>query len=178
MTDIPCFMDRGNADIAAGSTLGLQLHFCTRHIVDNVKKNFKGRLTAGLDWQLYKIQRSKCEKHYESQLVEFGANNKDIGSYFRQIPSANWVRYPLLDPNMLYGWRTTNFVESANGRAIPARELHPSGFFIHYMESIMETKFERWDEAQAWIAEGKVITKYAADEYEVERKIQDFCLCR
>ncbi|KAE8901105.1 hypothetical protein PF005_g29806 [Phytophthora fragariae] len=46
MTDVPFFMDRGKAGIAAGSTLGLQLHFCTRHISGNVKRNFKGRLTA------------------------------------------------------------------------------------------------------------------------------------
>ncbi|KAE8992375.1 hypothetical protein PR001_g20960 [Phytophthora rubi] len=62
MTDVPFFMDRGKAGIAAGSTLGLQLHFCTRHIIDNVKKNFKGRLTADLEKKLYQIQRSKCVK--------------------------------------------------------------------------------------------------------------------
>jgi hypothetical protein len=60
---------------------------------------------------------------------------------------------------------TTSFVDSENGRALPARELQPSAFFMHYMESFMERALERWNEARAWFSEGKVISGYAEEEY-------------
>ncbi|OWZ16216.1 hypothetical protein PHMEG_00010016 [Phytophthora megakarya] len=36
LSGTPVFMDYGKAGISAGATLGLQLHFCTRHFDVNV----------------------------------------------------------------------------------------------------------------------------------------------
>ncbi|KAE9039193.1 hypothetical protein PR001_g7613, partial [Phytophthora rubi] len=138
---IPFFMDRGKAGIAAATTFGLQLHFCTRHIAGNMTKKFKALFTPDLQKRLYKIQQSKSAEEFESRLLAFGINNSEMEAYVRNIVPANWALYPYVDTIKLYKWRTTNFVESENGRALPARELFPSEFFSHFMESFMATKY-------------------------------------
>ncbi|OWZ18373.1 hypothetical protein PHMEG_0007544 [Phytophthora megakarya] len=51
----PVFMDRGKTGISAGATIGLQLHFCTRHIAGNIKRKFKDKFTSDLECRLYEI---------------------------------------------------------------------------------------------------------------------------
>ncbi|ETP39800.1 hypothetical protein F442_12766 [Phytophthora nicotianae P10297] len=87
-------------------------------------------------------------------------------SYVRNISPANWVLYRHVDINKPYKWRTTNSVESENGRALLARELNPSEFFTHYMELFTKTKYKRWEEATAWLKVGKIITEYAEAMYQ------------
>ncbi|OWZ05600.1 hypothetical protein PHMEG_00022282 [Phytophthora megakarya] len=59
LSGTPVFMDRGKAGISAGATLGLQLHFCTRHVAGNTKRKFKDRFTSDLECTLYEIQRAE-----------------------------------------------------------------------------------------------------------------------
>ncbi|KAE9272125.1 hypothetical protein PF008_g30180 [Phytophthora fragariae] len=167
---IPFFMDRGKAGIAAATTFGLQLHFCTRHIAGNMTKKFKALFTPDLQKRLYKIQKSTSAEEFESRLLAFGINNSEMEAYVRNIVPANWALYPYVDTIKLYKWRTTNFVESENGRALPARKLFPSEFFSHFMESFMATKYSRCEEAQLWQGKGQISTDYAEKNYEKERK--------
>ncbi|OWZ19889.1 Mutatorlike Transposase [Phytophthora megakarya] len=162
MSKTPVFMDRGKSGIAAGATFGLQLHFCTQHIADDLRKKFKGRFTPELDEELNHIQSSETKELFDSQLQAFGRKNADMESYIRSIDPANWALYPHIETVALYGWNTTNFVESD---ALAARERHPTGFFMHYMETFMETKFLRSQKATTWLAEGKVITDYAESKF-------------
>jgi hypothetical protein len=43
--ELPVFSDRGSGLIAAASKMGITLHYCTRHIIGNMKSKFKGQIT-------------------------------------------------------------------------------------------------------------------------------------
>ncbi|KAK1937192.1 hypothetical protein P3T76_009970 [Phytophthora citrophthora] len=90
-------------------------------------------------------------------------------AYVRSIVPENWALYPYVNKVKLYKWRTTNFVESVNGQALPARELFPAEFFAHYMETFMETKYFRCETALICQTKGQVTTEYAEKKYAEER---------
>ncbi|OWZ22651.1 hypothetical protein PHMEG_0002631 [Phytophthora megakarya] len=75
----------------------------------------------------------------QAQIAAFVKDNKDMEAYVRGIEPDRWALYPQVDTAKLYGWKTTNSVESENGSAIPARHLNLAGVFMHYMEPFMKS---------------------------------------
>ncbi|RLN76194.1 hypothetical protein BBJ28_00018507 [Nothophytophthora sp. Chile5] len=129
LVGIPLFMDRGKGGIAAGTTMGLQLRFCTRHIIGNMKSKFKSQFGMELESCVWAIQAAESEDEFTSRLDALAVANTDIAQYVRDIPAGQWALHTAIADMKLYGWRTTNFVESENNQALSARHMNPFDFF-------------------------------------------------
>jgi hypothetical protein len=164
LSEMPIFSDRGSGILAALHTLDWQnVRFCTRHIMQNINKNFKGNCPREMTKILYEIQSSECEALYQMRITCLRMTHPAIADYIEDILPQNWVLYSALRSTRLYGWRSTNFVESQNAAAVSSRLLLPFGFFQSYMTKFMTESWNRRQMAKQWTKEGQLLTKYAHD---------------
>lgn len=140
---IPVFIDRGTSLISAleGAQF-LNIFYCTRHILGNVKSIFRGLVTSDIERLVWALQASESEEEYEARLVALGVTHPTIADYLKSIPVERWVLYCNLSKTKLYGWRTTNFVESQNRAALEIRQQHPFTVFNETMERWMVDRFK------------------------------------
>ncbi|KAF4136133.1 SWIM zinc finger domain-containing protein [Phytophthora infestans] len=87
----------------------------------------------------------------------------DIAKYVSEIEPDRWALHQNVLSKKLYGWRTTNFVESENAKALHARGRNPTLFSQYCMEKWMLTKFKRFDRARKWVEAGKKVTPKAKE---------------
>jgi len=78
--------------------------------------------------------------------------------YLNDIGAAKWTLYPHTNTTHLYGWRSTNFVESENAAALSTRAKNPTQFFQYFIEKWVTTKFKRCKESLRWKKQGKMVT--------------------
>ncbi|OQR97380.1 hypothetical protein ACHHYP_20579 [Achlya hypogyna] len=83
-----------------------------------------------------------------STLARLGQSLPSAAAYDNKIDPTTWAIYPHIHTTPLYGWRTTNFVESTNSEALPARDMDPFHFLLHYMEDMMTTAYTHRTKAQ------------------------------
>ncbi|KAH9131636.1 hypothetical protein AeRB84_021733 [Aphanomyces euteiches] len=128
---VPVFSDRGRGLLSAfeGSDLGCIVRYCTRHIVGNILKTFSGCVPPDLKTMVYRIQAADTREEFASHLDNLAHTHANIAKYIEDIPADRWLMYAaVVKSTKMYGWRTTNFVESANGAAIPSRLKFPFNF--------------------------------------------------
>lgn len=157
----PVFSDRGNGLIAAASRLGISLHFCTVHILRNLKSKFKGLVTKTVENLVWEMQAASSEEAFNSSMgilsslqnsaaVQAEAREDSMALYLSDIEAAKWTLYPHTYTTQLYGWRSTNFVESENAAAVSTRAKNPCQFFQYFIEKWATTKFKRYKESLKW----------------------------
>ncbi|XP_061436690.1 uncharacterized protein LOC133361701 [Lethenteron reissneri] len=156
----PVFCDRGTG-ILASDWKDLMLIHCTRHLICNGVDNIGSAFTPDLQGIIYDAQGCASEAAFRSSLGCLGVALPAAATYYNKIDPHTWALYPHLHTTPLYGWRTTNFVESTNSEALPAREMDPFHFLMHHMEDMMTTAFAHRSDAEKWAAQGRVITPYA-----------------
>jgi thiol-disulfide isomerase/thioredoxin len=159
----PDFSDRGSGVIEAAEVRDINLHYCTRYVLGNMKSKFKGQVTVCVERWLWDIQGVDSELEFEVKVSAFAIGFPDIVDYIRKIDPARWAMYPHAQSNKLYGWRTTNFVESENAKALHPRWRNPTLFFQFFMEKWMNTKFKRYTEVKKWIPASKRVTPKARE---------------
>ncbi|EGZ10440.1 hypothetical protein PHYSODRAFT_287043 [Phytophthora sojae] len=93
---------------------------------------------------LYGLQAASSPEEYK-------LTHPNTADYIEGIDPSKWVLYPALRTNRLYGWRTTNFVESQNAAALAPRLLLPFGFFSFFMKQIMDSEYKHQQLAAEWI---------------------------
>ncbi|OWZ16236.1 hypothetical protein PHMEG_0009994 [Phytophthora megakarya] len=147
--ETPLFSDRGSGILAALKTLSVgTLCYCTRHILNNIRGEFKGQWPLDIKNVLYRVQGAQSGEEYDS--------------ISKTIELEHWVLYTALRSRRLYGWRSTNFAESRNAAAIDSSRMLP----FQCLESIMK-KFmtsaccNRETIVPAWVGAGHKITSYA-----------------
>jgi hypothetical protein len=160
---VPLFMDRGKGGIAAGNQLGFQLRFCTRHIIGNLKEVFKTQLTVIMESRIWELQRAESKCRFASLLKAIRTTDVNFEKAIREIPAGKWAAYTADDSTKLYGWNTTNFVESENSKVLPARDQNPTSFFYSFMNLFMTEKYSRWVIGRKWKNAGKVVPPYASN---------------
>ncbi|KAH9121359.1 hypothetical protein LEN26_010710 [Aphanomyces euteiches] len=154
---VPIFTDRGVGLLAAfeRSRLGCIVRYCTRHIVGNIMKAFNGCVPIDLKGMVYRIQGADTDDEYKSHLAALSLTHASIANYLDVIPHEKWLMYPSSVSDIkMYGRRTTNFVESANGAAIPARSMFPFHFFKDYMDKFMKQAYDIQKEGESWQQDG------------------------
>ncbi|KAH9142518.1 hypothetical protein AeRB84_013416 [Aphanomyces euteiches] len=145
VNDVPIFSDRGSGLLAAidNCEFGCFGRYCTRHIVGNFLKKFNGCVPVDLKTMVYRIQGADTEEEFKSHVASLRLTHPLIADYIQEIPKEKWLMYPSSVRNIkMYGWRTTNFVESANGASVPARGMFPLHFFKEYMDKFMTEAFD------------------------------------
>ncbi|RLN94499.1 hypothetical protein BBJ28_00016728 [Nothophytophthora sp. Chile5] len=124
------------------------------------------------------IQAAGSEDEFTSRLEALAVANTDIAHVLCDIPAGQWTLHVAFADVNLYGWRTTNFVESENNQALNTRHKNPFDVFQHYIANSMQAKHNRWIASEKWKIDGKVVAKYAANLLEEQSKQAGQILCR
>ncbi|OQR82381.1 hypothetical protein ACHHYP_16146 [Achlya hypogyna] len=150
--DVPVLCDRSAGLIAAANDLFPCLFFCTVHIVRNLKANFKG-FRAWDEGCIWALQATTTKEDYDTRLI-------------------GWALYPYVATTPLYGWRSTNFVESENasGKALGHRAKNPYEYFNGMCADMATDAYERHKLAVKWDEEGLKITPKAWARMEAEKE--------
>jgi hypothetical protein len=171
---VPIFADRGPGLLAAGQKLGLKLLHCTRHILRNCIDNFTTfkDTHGGL---LYAVQGSITYELYKSNLAILGmVCGDDVAAYVEAIDPVNWVLFANLFCQPLFGWRSSNFVESEMmaTKATGLRFKAPYEYLTCIVREMMADVYGRNVAVAKWIAKGQIVTPAAAKLYEAENAQQ------
>jgi hypothetical protein len=145
-----------------------------RHIIDNVKKQYKKTFTTLFEGMIYNLQGVVSESAYNSELGILKSYNEDMHGYVAAIEPSTWCLYPSIGIHSLYGWRTTNFVESENSTALKARLLPPLHFLMAYVDKMIIKCYERHKKCKKWTEDGNILTPYAKACHDVERESMTF----
>ncbi|KAF0725276.1 hypothetical protein Ae201684P_013466 [Aphanomyces euteiches] len=171
---VPVFSDRGRGLLSAfeRSELGCIVRYCTRHIVGNILTTFSGCVPPDLKTMVYRIQAADTREQFASHLANLALTHANIAKYIEDIPADRWLMHvAIVKSTKMYGWRTTNFVESANGAAIPSRLKFPLQFFKDYMDKFMDQAFECQKQGEEWERKGLTATPYAENAIKEQQKL-------
>ncbi|KAH9112724.1 hypothetical protein LEN26_013233 [Aphanomyces euteiches] len=157
---IPGFSDRGHGLLAALESSRLGCH------------SFNICVPMDLKTMVYRIQASDTEDECKSHLGSLSLTHPQIARYLVRIQPERWLMHPpVAQATKMYGWRTTNFVESANGAAITARSKFPLHFFMDYMDKFMNEVLKCQEQGEAWKRQGLVVTPYADDKIGEQQRL-------
>lgn len=110
---------------------------------------------------IWGIQASETREEYEGklQVLRIALGNA-VWEYVRSIDPINWCVYANIKKNALYGWRTSNVVESMFGTQLVSglRRLHPYLFVKRLCEKLMGDFYTRSVSAEAWTQQKATIT--------------------
>ncbi|KAF4149460.1 hypothetical protein GN958_ATG01338 [Phytophthora infestans] len=109
------------------------------------------------------VQGAVSKPEFESKIAAFAVGFPGIAKYVSEIEPDRWAIHQQVLSKTLYGWRTTNFVESENAKALHARGRNQTLFFQYFMEKWMLTKLKRFDQARKWVEADKKVTPKAKE---------------
>lgn len=100
---------------------------------------------------------------FDAALAKLEAVNPAAEAYPSGIPPQKWALHPHFDTTPLYGWRTSNFVESeqARGLRLKPRYMLPYEFFKAYTTVLMSERYNQVKLISMWEAAGRVVTPRA-----------------
>ncbi|EQC29343.1 hypothetical protein SDRG_13012 [Saprolegnia diclina VS20] len=108
------------------------------------------------------------ESGYRSTLGILRLSSSKAADYFEAIDPTVWALHPHLHTMALHGWRTSNFVESYNSEALPARNQDPFNFFVSQMDDMMTTAYTHRMLAAKWSRDKRAVTPYASSLIQVQ----------
>ncbi|CEG50362.1 Zinc finger, SWIM-type [Plasmopara halstedii] len=84
---------------------------------------------------------------------KLNAVNPAATIYLTDIPASKRTLHPHVNTTPLYGWRTTNFVESEQAKSLrlKPRKMQPYEFFKSYLTIFMGEAYNRFRLGQLWV---------------------------
>ncbi|RLN20588.1 hypothetical protein BBJ28_00026487 [Nothophytophthora sp. Chile5] len=132
------------------------------HIISNIRGAFKKNIPGDMELVMYRLQAAETEEAFIGILATLASTHPKIAEYIQTIRPEYWTMHPAAVHHVkMYGWRTTNFVESTNGAAVPARHKFPFQFFKDFMEQFMRNAYKAQVSSDKWIDQGLIVTPYA-----------------
>lgn len=168
VSGIPMFCDRGTALLSVADNFSLNLKFCTLHILRNVVHQFAS-LTQQQKNIIWQLQASQTRDEYNMRLALIGVDlGNEVKLYLQAIDPGHWCVFPNIGVTPLYGWRTSNFVESVFGTQVVngLRFLNPFGFMQAMCARLVDECYSRSQMVTAWETRGLIITPGAMSVYE------------
>ncbi|GMF58009.1 unnamed protein product [Phytophthora fragariaefolia] len=162
------FCDRDKALISVADALNLNIRYCTLHIIRNVTDKFKIFTTDhyNMDWHLQAVPTKEA---YLSQLgcIEL-ALGQDVQEYLEAIPPVKWCVYANIGVQPMYGWRTSNFVESQFGSQLAKglQTLPPLQFIQAVCERMLDRTYRRHQNSVKWQQKSMIVTPKSMTLYE------------
>ncbi|EGZ22595.1 hypothetical protein PHYSODRAFT_492008 [Phytophthora sojae] len=93
-TGVPMFCDRSRALISVALEMGLNLKYCTLHIIRNLLARFR-KFTHGHKKLIWALQSAETEDLYSSRLAWIGLElGPDVETYLSDIPTKKLVLTP------------------------------------------------------------------------------------
>ncbi|OQR85844.1 hypothetical protein ACHHYP_20536 [Achlya hypogyna] len=165
--DILISCDRCTAIFASTLADLNSIHFI-RHAIQNVKTECSSSFGIELQRLVWEAQSCQNEGALRSTMTILRNVLPRAANYLEAIEPATRVLFPHLHSTPLYGWRTTNIVESTNSASIPTREMDPFHFLVYRMAAMMA-------EACLWQRKGHIITPYATTLLTAQHKQAPLC---
>lgn len=145
LTGVPMICDRSQALLSVAETFDLNLKYCTQHILRNVTNKFR-RLTQHRKNPVWRLQESETKAEYEMCLshIELGLGVV-VRRSLEQIDAKKWCVHANIGAISLYGWCTSNFVESVFGTQTIAdiRALRSFAFFDRICRRLVDDCYAR-----------------------------------
>ena len=172
LREYPIFCDRHKGIIASSVQLGLKTMFCTRNIIGKMRDAKTIKLRIDQEGIIWRIQKSQTREEYENALIRLREVNTSAAEYIESIDPAHWALYPHVSNTPLYGWRTTNFVESEQSRSLQLRprKCLPFEFFETHVLLMASTISMRHGLIAKWLEENRQVTVRAENKMKNEMK--------
>lgn len=131
------------------------------------------RLLVSQEKFVWAANAAESEVDFSFNLDALAAVNSSAAEYLRKIPACKWSLYSHYTTTRLYGWRTTNFVESEQARSLKLkpRLMLPFEFFQSYATIMMGEARTRSKLASRWMSEDRLLTPRA--ERKLQQEIRD-----
>ncbi|CEG39276.1 reverse transcriptase [Plasmopara halstedii] len=118
LTACPVFSDRNVSLVSVAESLGIFYMFCVRHIIGNTRANKTVRLTVTQEQFVWEENAAVSYVDYDVAIGKLNDVNPAATIYLSAIPASKWTLHPHVTTTPLYGWRTTNFVESEQANSL------------------------------------------------------------
>jgi hypothetical protein len=130
------------------------------------------RLAVSQDKFVWQANAATSEKDCFSALAVLKEVNANAFAYLNAIPVEKWTLYRFYNCNSLFGWRTTNFVESEQAKSLrlKPRMMLPFEYFKSYATILMGDCYRRMKLCKLWDESGRVITPRAETKFQAELK--------
>lgn len=121
---------------------------------------------------MWAANAATTEDLFEAELKKLEGFNKNAAVYLRAVPAVKWALYPHFKTRPLYGWRTTNFVESEQAKSLKLkpRLMLPFEFFKCYATILMGDVYARSQQVQLWVKTGRAVTPRAEAKFQSQLK--------
>nr|CCA26858.1 AlNc14C422G11540 [Albugo laibachii Nc14] len=199
----PTLSDRNIGFISAATSLGIFNMHCVRHIIGtcnivlfrhdldiyditdlwrvdfstlgNMGSGKTLRLAISHDTFVWAANAATTEAAFNDAITKLGQVSTSAATYLRAIPAAKWALYPQFKVIPLYGWRTTNFVESEQAKSLrlKPRLMLPFEFFKAYGTILMGETYYRSKQLKTWVDKGRRITPRAEMEFQTRLKVAE-----
>lgn len=112
-----------------------------RGCVGNMRADKKVRLSVSQEKLVWKANAATTWLDYDIAMCELNQTNPEATSYLEVIPVQKWALHPHYDTTALFGWWTTNFVESEQARTLRPKPgmMLPFEFFKAYATILRES---------------------------------------
>ncbi|RLN91304.1 hypothetical protein BBJ28_00018402 [Nothophytophthora sp. Chile5] len=177
--DVPMFCDRSSALVSAAESFSGAspiLIQCTAHLISTMEETFKTTFGRELHQYIWRAQSADTREEFDATLHSLSLADSRAAEFLRAMDPETWAKHCFLKRHALYGWQTTNLVESENPTAKLTRMLPPFDFFQGYMERSMGALYERKGDAKEWLRTGRVLTSYAEEILE-EQQLEASACC-
>ncbi|RHY67294.1 hypothetical protein DYB38_007051 [Aphanomyces astaci] len=174
LTTVPDMSDLGFGIIAAARAVGIELKFCTLHIIRNLTSKFGKLFRQEHHNLIWESQGALQEIQYTAGLADLAvACGEQVQAYVANIDPVKWVIYPNIKTAMLYGWSTTNCVESEHNTSLMnnIRYSLPFPFVSAFVDFMRHDFKKKSDRAKKWIAEDRKVTPGALKAYDQQLQL-------
>ena len=107
-----------------------------------MKAKFKSIQNKDIENIIWWAQAATSYKECQMELSILAMADEKASKYLDAIDHNKWALYTQIGKMRLYGWQTTNFVESENNAAVGKRSLYLYHFFSDVMTTFMKNSFE------------------------------------
>ena len=145
---------------------------CRAHLITLKRKNSAVNC-AFADAQVYRIAEAASEKAFNAAMKSLNRKFPDAAKYLMQSDPSQWNYYHMAHKHRVggFGHKTSNTVEGFNGTIVEWRKQHPY-IFLHSLVTYVNTTFRNHKiEARKWEEEGRLITPYASNMFEKEKRL-------
>jgi hypothetical protein len=146
------------------------------YTVGNMRADKKVKLSVAHKAISWRAQGAETLAQYTAAIDDLAAVNSSAGVYLHAIPPVQWALHPHYSDRPLYGWRTTNFVESEQAKSLRLRPrlMLPYEYFRAYTQIMMAEAYLRLNQSDTWLAAGRVATPRAESKFQSELKQSTF----
>ena len=149
---------------------------CGKHHCDNARKPTNAGPRGWSNQDFWNLQKQITEASYKEQLEKLKAKSAQAAEYFDGTDHDLWTHSKLVESGVkMYGWSTSNFVESEDSRLLPARHEAPYGALVKIgVTMAAETALAR-ESAAKMVDAKKLLTPYAEKHYIMQTRLSRSC---